>query len=197
MRLCFVGDSMVNGTGDPAYLGWVGRVLQDERTRREELTGYNLGIRRDRSDQIRARWRAEVEARLPAEVEGRVVFSFGSNDAVQEIALSATLEHARALLSEARVRWPVFMVGVVPLPDEQVRTRIKALDETLETLFVSLDVPYLSVFDHLMETSIWLDEARAGDRAHPGVGGYARLAAFILASESWRRWMAAGLRSAA
>ena len=61
MRICFVGDSMVNGTGDPAYLGWVGRVLQAERGLRSELTGYNLGIRRDRSDQIRLRWRAEVE----------------------------------------------------------------------------------------------------------------------------------------
>jgi lysophospholipase L1-like esterase len=197
MRICFVGDSMVNGTGDPAYLGWVGRVLQDERTRHEELTGYNLGIRRDRSDQIRARWRAEVEARLPPEVEGRVVFSFGANDAVQGIAPSATLEHARALLSEAAVRWPVFMVGVVPLPDKTVRTRITVLDEALATLCVSLGISYLSVFDHLMETSVWLDEARAGDGAHPGAGGYSRLAAVILASESWRRWMASGLRSAA
>ena len=23
MRICFVGDSMTNGTGDPEYLGWV------------------------------------------------------------------------------------------------------------------------------------------------------------------------------
>ena len=83
MRICFVGDSITNGTGDPEYLGWVSRVMQHERRRRAELTGYNLGIRRDRSDQIRARWRAEVEARLPAEHEGRVVFAFGANDAVQ------------------------------------------------------------------------------------------------------------------
>jgi len=58
MRICFVGDSMTNGTGDPEYLGWVGRVMRDERTRRAELTSYNLGVRRDRSDQIRARWMA-------------------------------------------------------------------------------------------------------------------------------------------
>jgi lysophospholipase L1-like esterase len=26
MRICFVGDSITNGTGDPEYLGWVSRV---------------------------------------------------------------------------------------------------------------------------------------------------------------------------
>ncbi len=70
MRICFVGDSITNGTGDPEYLGWVGRVMQDERTRRAELTSYNLGIRRDRSDQIRARWRAEVERAAAGRARG-------------------------------------------------------------------------------------------------------------------------------
>ncbi len=191
MRICFVGDSMVNGTGDPAYLGWVGRVLQDERKRRAELTGYNLGIRRDRSDQIRARWRAEVESRLPAEFEGRVVFSFGVNDAVQEIPREVTLGHAEAMLSEAKARWPVFMVGAVPLPDEEVRVRIRALDQAIALLCDRLRVPFLSVFDGLMATSTWLDESRAGDGAHPGAGGYGRMAELVLASDAWRRWMAA------
>jgi acyl-CoA thioesterase I len=190
MRICFVGDSMVNGTGDPAYLGWVGRVLQHERKRRSELTGYNLGIRRDRSDQIRARWRSEVECRLPAEFDGRVVFSFGANDAVQEVLPAETLGHAEALLSEAKARWPVFMVGVVPLPAEDVRARIRALDQALAPLCGRLDVPYLSVFDGLIATPIWLDEARAGDGAHPGAGGYSRMAELILASATWRSWMA-------
>ncbi|HZC55143.1 MAG TPA: hypothetical protein VE396_03730 [Xanthobacteraceae bacterium] len=26
IRICFFGDSMVNGTGDDACLGWVGRI---------------------------------------------------------------------------------------------------------------------------------------------------------------------------
>ncbi|MBS0521193.1 MAG: hypothetical protein JSR90_21005 [Proteobacteria bacterium] len=192
MRVCFVGDSMVNGTGDPAYLGWVGRVLQDERIRRAELTGYNLGIRRDRSDQIRARWKAEVEARLPSEFEGRVVFSFGANDAVQEVPPSVTLRHAEAILSEAKARWPVFMVGVVPLPDEKARVRIRALDQALAMLCDRLTVPFVSVFDGLMATSVWVDEARAGDGAHPGAGGYGRMAELILTSDVWRRWIRSG-----
>ena len=189
MRICFVGDSMTNGTGDHEHLGWVGRVLQDERKRRTELTGYNLGVRRDRSDQIRAHWRTEVERRLPAEYEGRVVFSFGVNDAAQEIAASVTLAHGEAMLTEAKARWPVFMIGAVPMPDDKIRERSRALDLSYVPLCARLGVPFLSVFDHLMETPVWLDEARAGDGAHPGAGGYARMAAFILASDVWRKWM--------
>lgn len=189
MRICFVGDSITNGTGDPEYLGWVGRVMQHERTRRAELTGYNLGIRRDRSDQIRARWRAEVEARLPAEHEGRVVFAFGANDAVQEIAPAVTLGHAEAMLMEARARWPVFLIGPAPLAEAQARQRLAALDQALAALCGRLNVPYASVFDGLMATPAWLDEARAGDGAHPGASGYSRMADLILASEAWRVWM--------
>jgi acyl-CoA thioesterase-1 len=189
MRICFVGDSMTNGTGDPEYLGWVGRVMQDERKRRTELTSYNLGVRRDRTDQIQARWKAEVEARLLPEHEGRVVFSFGANDVVQEVPLAKTLADAEATLSEAKSRWPVFMVGVVPIPNEMVIERGRALDLAYAPLCARLGVPFLSAFDHLMETPLWLDEARAGDGAHPGAGGYARMAAFILASETWRTWM--------
>jgi lysophospholipase L1-like esterase len=189
MRICFLGDSITNGTGDPEYLGWVGRVMQHERKQHPELTAYNLGIRRDRSDQIRARWRAEVEGRLPPEHEGRVVFAFGANDAVQEIAPPTTLGHAEAMLGEAGQRWPVFMVGPTPMPEEKVRERVAALDKALGALCAKIKVPYCPVFDGLMRTSTWLDEARAGDGAHPGAAGYRRLADIILASPAWREWM--------
>jgi len=191
MRICFVGDSMTNGTGDHAHLGWVGRVLQDERKRHPELTGYNLGVRRDRSDQIRAHWKSEVERRLPAEYEGRVVFSFGANDAAQERDPALTMIDAEAMLTEAKARWPIFMVGVVPIPVEETLRRIRALDQAYVPLCARLGVPFLSVFDELMATPVWLDEARAGDGAHPGAGGYTRMSELILASPVWRKWMAA------
>ena len=191
MRICFVGDSMTNGTGDHVHLGWVGRVLQDERKRHPELTGYNLGVRRDRSDQIRAHWKSEVERRLPAEYEGRVVFSFGANDAAQERDPALTMADAEAMLTEAKARWPIFMIGVVPIPVEETLRRIRALDRAYVPLCARLGVPFLSVFDELMATPVWLDEARAGDGAHPGAGGYTRMSELILASPVWQKWMAA------
>ena len=65
LRLCFVGDSFVHGTNDPEYLGWTGRLSILARGRGHMLTCYNLGVRRDTSSAIAARWELETERRLP------------------------------------------------------------------------------------------------------------------------------------
>ena len=84
-RVCFVGDSFVQGTMDEACLGWAGRVCAAARGAGFELTGYNLGVRRDTSDDVRRRWLTECEARLPEGLEAAgVVFAFGTNDTTEE-----------------------------------------------------------------------------------------------------------------
>ena len=82
-RVCFIGDSFVQGTGDPERLGWTGRVLRTPAWR--EVTGYNLGVRRDTSADIARRWQAECAARLPYGIDSAgVVFHFGTNDTTVE-----------------------------------------------------------------------------------------------------------------
>ncbi|MGA7119410.1 MAG: GDSL-type esterase/lipase family protein [Polyangiaceae bacterium] len=80
VRICFFGDSFVNGTGDDDGLGWVGRVVARARQGGRDVTAYNLGIRRDTSADVAARWMREARPRLPHEHDGRLVFSFGAND---------------------------------------------------------------------------------------------------------------------
>ena len=80
LRVCFIGDSLVLGTGDDDFLGWPGRVMQRERQAGHDLTMCNLGIRGDTTTMIETRWRAEAEARMPAETPCALVFSFGCND---------------------------------------------------------------------------------------------------------------------
>ena len=84
MRICFIGDSFVAGAGDDDCLGWPGRLCAAARQAGHDLTLYNLGIRRDTSADIAARWEAEARARLPAEHDGRLVFLFGVNDCVED-----------------------------------------------------------------------------------------------------------------
>lgn len=115
-----------------------------------------------------------------------MVFCFGGNDAAQKVERA----HSEAILLEARKRWPVFMVGVTLLSAEDMRARCRSLDLAFADLCQRLGVPFLSVFDHLMATPTWLDEARAGDGAHPSVGGYGRMADAILRSPVWQHWMA-------
>ena len=64
IRVCFFGDSFVNGTGDDACLGWVGRACAAGRRNGMDLTCYNLGIRGDTSADVLRRWEHEARARL-------------------------------------------------------------------------------------------------------------------------------------
>ena len=50
MRVVFVGDSLTVGVGDPAYLGWVGRLCAAAPLAGLELTAYNLGVRSETRD---------------------------------------------------------------------------------------------------------------------------------------------------
>jgi lysophospholipase L1-like esterase len=83
-RICFVGDSFVQGTGDPACLGWVGRLCAATWQAGYPLTVYKLGVRPETTAQIAARWQAECTLRLPPDCDARLVFSFGVNDTTVE-----------------------------------------------------------------------------------------------------------------
>src|SRR5215472_16470033 len=108
MRICFFGDSFVNGTGDDDALGWVGRIVAQARQGGCGMTAYNLGVRRDTSADVAARWQAEARVRLPPECDGRLVFSFGANDCASNgtgessrVGEAESLAHAEEVLRTA------------------------------------------------------------------------------------------------
>ncbi len=195
LRICFVGDSMVNGTGDPACLGWAGRICAAAQRQGHDVTYYNLGVRRDTSADIAARWRDEVTRRLPPEVDGRVVFSFGVNDTTVEdsqprVTPDDSLRNAREILGGA-ARWrPTLMVGPPPMPDADQNRAILRLSATLADLCRGLAVPYLDVVTPLLATPVWMNEAATNDGAHPRAAGYEALAAQVGAWSAWRAWFA-------
>lgn len=141
-----------------------------------------------------ARWRAEVETRLPRGIKGGgVLFSFGVNDTtieqgVPRVASGKTLDNAAAMLREAKKLWPVLFIGPPPIDNEEQNRSIAALDEELERAAVSLDVPYLSVFEPLASTPSWMAEVRGNDGAHPRADGYEALAALVRDWPAWRGW---------
>ncbi|MFD8099861.1 GDSL-type esterase/lipase family protein [Nocardia fluminea] len=194
LRICFIGDSFVQGIGDPEYRGWVGRVLAASGP---GITAFNLGIRRNTSaDVLRRCWR-EVEPRILPDTDNRLVISFGSNDAVVEngnvrVDRSQCLENLATLLSESRERaiHPL-VIGPPPVIDggaEHLRRTAELADDMAE-LCGSRAVPFIATTRQLAEDPIWTREAVAGDGAHPGSGGYQRLAELIL-DGGWHSWIA-------
>ena len=191
MRIAFIGDSLVNGTGDEEMLGWVGRVCASAAARGHDVTCYNLGVRRERSVDIAARWRHEVASRLPAEHDGRVVFSFGTNDAmrVPGPAPAAETLAALAMMLRHRDERPMLFVGPQPVADPALNQRIMLIDAALTSACAAAGVPCLSVFARLVIDPVWMSAVAAGDGAHPRADGYRRLAQMVDGWEAWRRWL--------
>lgn len=198
MRICFVGDSFVNGTGDPDCLGWAGRVCVAACRAGRDVTYYNLGVRRDTSTDVAARWEDEVARRLPPdhpEYDPRVVFSFGVNDTTAEgsatrVPRARSLDTLRAILTDAQRRCPVLFVGPPPVASAAQNRRIMALSAEYAGVCAELGVPYLAAFPALSASPAWMSEVAAGDGSHPGAGGYAELADLVRAWEPWRVWLA-------
>ncbi|MDP3749683.1 MAG: GDSL-type esterase/lipase family protein [Phenylobacterium sp.] len=186
MRLIAFGDSMVAGAGDPDHLGWIGRALAGRRA----VTLYNLGVRRETSDDIAARWRAEALPRITPDEPMRIVFSFGVNDChLQDgrprLSQAQSLKNAQAVLTDAAELCPVLLVGPPPVVDPGVCARLEGLNDALKALAARLRVPFIDVLRPLMADGLFQAEALAWDGAHPGAGGYQRMADLISVHPAW------------
>lgn len=150
IRICFIGESFVNGTGDPEFLGWTGRVCRNTEIKGYAITHYNLGVRAETSRYLKQRWRSEVSYRLPPEYDGRVVFSFGVNDSgwagkQQGIELPESIANTRSILTEAKQLYRILMVGPPPCGDvdQEKRNQILAnLSQEFALVCNEIDVPY-------------------------------------------------------
>ncbi len=196
VRICFIGESFVNGAGDPECLGWAGRICVNANRKGYDLTYYNLGVRRETSGELKNRWLREVSYRLPEEYNGRVVFSFGTNDTTIEnhktrIEVKDSIANARSILSDAKKLYPILMVSPPPIADNEQNRRIVDLSEQFGLLCQELDVPYLNVFPILEKSSIWMNEVRRYDGAHPRAAGYREFAEIVQNWEAWLNWFPA------
>ena len=194
IRVCFLGDSFVAGVGDPEHLGWTGRLAARSELAGQSLTTYNLGVRRETSSDVLARWRTECAPRLPATSDGRVVVSLGVNDTTEEDGGTRVPPHeSTANLSELLLGlqvadWPALVVGPPPVGDDDQNIRIGLLDGAFARACSAARLPYVSTFPGLLADEVWRQEVEAGDGSHPAAAGYQRLADIIW--PSWMTWLA-------
>jgi len=194
LRICFIGDSLIAGTGDLEFLGWPGRLSKAAAKRGHNLTCYNLGIRKDTSADILKRWRNEAEARAAAGQDNRLVFQFGVND-TKDFGGKRIVEsekanaQAREVLSAAKDWLPVLMVGPPAIEDITRHARIADISARLGKTCSELDIPFLNSFEPLLASDSWMSAVRAGDGVHPIAAGYDAWAKLIEAWPPWRAWV--------
>lgn len=190
IRLYFIGDSFVNGTGDEQKLGWAGRLSAQAQSDQRDITYYNLGIRGNTSTDIRLRWLEECQRRMMADTSCYFIFSFGVNDTViledkPRVDLETGIANARDILQQASGLGQTLLIGPPPIDDVEQNSRIAKLDQALGTVCEELKLPFLSVLDALGREPVWLHEVANNDGAHPRQGGYQKLADLIT---SWEQW---------
>lgn len=190
LRICFLGDSFVNGTGDPTHLGWTGRLCISLAHQGYGITNYTLGIRGETSRDLAQRWQEEVQRRAAPHYDMRLIFSFGTNDTTLEedqlrVEPAESLQNAHQILSSAQQHYPVLMISPPPIADREQRERIGALTQQLGVLCQDLQIPFLDVFTSLLNSPIWMQEVTQGDGSHPQAAGYEVWAQQI---QSWPGW---------
>jgi acyl-CoA thioesterase I len=184
--LLFFGDSLVAGVGDSAGGGWVARVVGACFDRGLPVTAYNLGVRRETSIQVAARWRSEATPRMLPGADSRMVVSFGTNDTTLDhgtIRVPADCSrHALAsILDEASMLgFDQFVVGPAPVADAEQNRRITDLTESFAEVCVERYTPFIGMVEPLLESPVWMSEVTAGDGAHPGAKGYKTIAQLLI-----------------
>jgi acyl-CoA thioesterase I len=192
LRVAFVGDSITAGVGDATALGWVGRVVAAARGDGIDLTGYNLGVRRETGPQVQARWLGEAQPRLRLGDGFGVVLAVGVNDTTEDggerrVPERETLAAVQRVAEQADAAgWRLLVVGPTPVDDDEQNRRITGLSAAMGVRCADLGAPFLELSAHLQDDE-WRRNVASRDGAHPTAAGYERLAALI--GPAFRTWL--------
>lgn len=194
-RVLVFGDSFVAGVGDPAGLGWAGRLAAASHEAGRPITLYNLGVRGDTSADLAARFEFELAARTRnADASYGVVLSFGANDMLVQdnrlrVAPGRSIGTLNRLIDLAQAGgFGVMVVGPPPVGEPEEDERIRELSSQFAHVVTHRNLRYVETARVLSAHDVWRSEAAASDGSHPGAGGYAALAEIVLAG-GWADWL--------
>ncbi|WP_027185880.1 GDSL-type esterase/lipase family protein [Desulfovibrio inopinatus] len=193
MRICFLGDSITNGIGDPEFLGWPGRLCKREAPSLADLTAYNLGVRADTTALLLERALPEITHRLPDGVDGRVVVSCGVADAflmgdLPRIPSFDSLANLRQILDQLTPRYPLLVVGPTPVADPRRNAQVAEINSVYANGLAETDIPFCNVYERLGQSAAWQHDLQIGDGVHPKADGYTAMADIIADWKGWRSW---------
>jgi acyl-CoA thioesterase I len=191
MRLIFIGDSIVAGSGDDECRGWVGRVGTAARRAGIDHTPYNLGIGGNTAADVLARWEHEVARRLNPEIENRLVIQVGVNDARDGVQRPTdhSVRDLRDFVEGAReIGLEPLVVGPIPTQQPEESDRIGELSRRFAELCDHIGATYIEVHAGLRANATFM-ASQSADGYHPDADGYAEIAQVVL-HNGWWEWLA-------
>ena len=185
----FFGDSVMLGVNDAPAGGWVARLAGKASEKGLNVppdTFYNLGVRKNSSRNILARWEEEYKVRAMEGCPAYFVFCCGVVDmaaphAVPNVPVGESAANLRDMITKARKLGQTVVVSPTPVKDEEHRQRIEALCQAYSAICKASDVPFIDIFHPLMESG-YLDDL--ADGIHPGPRGNEMIAELLVASEA-------------
>ena len=187
--LVFVGDSFVNGYGDPKALGWVSRVIARTPHPGVQIAPYNLGVAGESSTDVLARWKDESTLRWRRSNERRLVVSFGTADVQQGMTTARSRLNLANILDDAGTSAiSTFVVGPPPTADPDLNERLQVLVDAQADVCSRRRVTYVDCFRPLIGHDQWHADVAAGDGLHPGQAGYG-LIAWLVLHAGWQQWL--------
>lgn len=189
LRICVVGDGLVAGMGDPRGLGWVGRVAGRTPPPPGGLGVFPLGVPREGTTGLAARWYPESAPRFDAAADNRLVVGLGPAD----LELGTTLARSRLnlanVLDDAHAEnVQVLVVGPPPGTDPQLNQRLADLSAAFGDVCDRRAVPYVDCYNPLASHEQWFADLAAGDGRYPGQVGYG-LIAWLVLNLGWHSWL--------
>jgi lysophospholipase L1-like esterase len=193
MRLIFIGDSIVAGSGDDDCRGWVGRVGSASRRAGVDHTPYNLGIGGDTTADVLARWEQEVTRRLNPDIENRLAIQVGVNDARDGVERDpdASAEDLERLIDGVRgLGLEPLVVGPTPTAQATESERIGALSDRFGLICSERGASFIELHAALRGSGSFQASLTA-DGYHPDADGYNEIAQVVL-HNGWWQWLARG-----
>lgn len=189
----FFGDSVTLGVNDAPAGGWVTRLAAKAAAAGLPVppdTFYNLGVRRNSSSMILARWEEEFKARTMEGVPSFLLFCFGTVDMATpkgspNIPIGDSAANARDILLKAKACGSVALVSAPPVRDEEHNQRLEHLCTAYTSICAAIDVPFIDIYHPLLEAGYVQDLA---DGVHPGPDGNDMIASLLLKSPLLADW---------
>ena len=191
----FFGDSVTLGVNDAQAGGWVARFAGKAEQCGLNVppdTFYNMGVRKNSSRAILARWEAEYQARSMEGMPAHFLFCCGTVDMAApggrpNVPVGESAANVREMLLKAKEYGKVVLVSAPPVKDNEHDQRIEALCTAYAAIAKAVGVPFVDIYHPLKEAG-YVDGL--ADGVHPGPKGNAMIADLLVQNEAVRTWCA-------